>query len=50
MSRILSDAVRGPLAGAVATWVMDQVTTGMLNGQDPAVTAREKAGRPLDRA
>jgi hypothetical protein len=40
------DAVRGAVAGGVATWVMDLVTTGLLNGQPKRVTAREEAARP----
>ena len=40
------DAVRGAAAGAVGTWVMDLVTTGLLNAQSPEVTAREEAARP----
>ena len=43
---ILGDAIRGALAGGAGTWVMDQVTTGMMSGQDPAITAREEAARP----
>ena len=37
--------IRGALAGAVATWVMDQVTQAMLDAQPAAVTAREEAAR-----
>ncbi|MEZ0239764.1 MAG: DUF1440 domain-containing protein [Chloroflexota bacterium] len=40
------DAVRGGLAGAVATWLMDLVTTGLYDGQSPEVTEREKAAQP----
>jgi len=40
------DLLRGALAGGAATWVMDQVTTGMLSSQSPDVTAREEAARP----
>jgi hypothetical protein len=41
----IGDAVRGAIAGAVATWVMDLVTTALLDGQAEEVTAREEAGR-----
>lgn len=37
---------RGALAGAAATWLMDQVTTAMLSAQKPEITAREEAARP----
>ena len=40
------DAVRGAIAGGVATWFMDLVTTGMLDGQSRAVNAREAAAQP----
>jgi hypothetical protein len=40
------DAIRGALAGAAATWAMDQVTTVMLALQAPEVTAQEEAARP----
>jgi uncharacterized membrane protein YagU involved in acid resistance len=43
---LLGDMLRGAIAGGVATWVMDQVTTGMLASQPPEVTEREKAARP----
>ena len=42
----IGDMVRGAMAGAAATWVMDQVTTSMLASQPPEVTEREKAARP----
>jgi hypothetical protein len=42
---ILVDAFRGAIAGAAATWLMDLVTTAMLDGQPPEVTAREEAAR-----
>ena len=41
----MRDALRGALAGAAATWAMDQVTTVMLALQAPDVTAREEAAR-----
>jgi hypothetical protein len=37
---------RGALAGAAATWLMDLVTTGLLEGQSEETTAREEAARP----
>ena len=46
MGSPIGDMVRGAIAGGVATWVMDLVTTGMLQGQDPKVTEREIAAMP----
>jgi uncharacterized membrane protein YagU involved in acid resistance len=43
---MMIDAFRGALAGAVATWLMDQVTTTMLHNQDDEVTRREEEARP----
>ena len=43
---ILTDALRGASAGAAATWVMDRVTTAMLDAQPPEVTAAERAAAP----
>jgi uncharacterized membrane protein YagU involved in acid resistance len=43
---LLRDALRGALAGAAATWLMDQVTTGLYEAQPPEVTKLEAAGRP----
>ena len=43
---MLRDAVRGALAGAAATWLMDQVTTGLYEAQPLEVTKLEVAGRP----
>ena len=43
---LLTDVGRGALAGAGATWLMDLVTTGLLEGQPAAVTAREESARP----
>ncbi len=43
---MLLDMIRGGLAGAAATWLMDQVTTGMLDQQPDEVTEREEAARP----
>jgi hypothetical protein len=43
---LIRDAFRGALAGAAATWLMDLVTTGMLEAQPREVTAREQAAQP----
>ncbi|MDP8904612.1 MAG: DUF1440 domain-containing protein [Chloroflexota bacterium] len=43
---ILLDALRGAVAGGVAVWLMDQVTTGLLEQQRQQVTEREEAARP----
>jgi hypothetical protein len=43
---MIRDAVRGAIAGAAATWAMDQVTSVMLALQAPEVTAREERARP----
>jgi hypothetical protein len=43
---VIRDAIRGALAGAAATWLMDLVTTGMLETQPKEVTARERAAQP----
>ncbi len=37
---------RGAIAGAAATWLMDQATTAMMSAQRPEVTAREEAAQP----
>lgn len=46
-----ADLVRGALAGALATWVMDRVTTVIYERQDRHTRAREQAasGRPAYR-
>jgi hypothetical protein len=41
-----SDAVRGAIAGGAAVWLMDLVTTGLLDQQSEATTQREAAARP----
>ena len=46
MRTLIGDAARGAVAGAVGTWLMDQVTTAMLAAQPKDVTAREQAVRP----
>lgn len=43
---MLRDLIRGAVAGTIATWLMDQVTTSLMQGQSKAVTAKEKAARP----
>jgi hypothetical protein len=43
---VIRDALRGALAGAAATWLMDLVTTGMYAIQAPDVTRREDAAQP----
>jgi hypothetical protein len=45
-SSVIGDAVRGALAGTAATWLMDQVTTGLLSGQAKATTEQEQAAQP----
>ena len=42
---LIRAAFRGALAGAAATWAMDQVTTVMLSIQAPEVTKQEEAAR-----
>lgn len=39
-------ATSGAIAGGVATWLMDVVTTGLMEGQGPEVREREEAARP----
>lgn len=43
---MIRDALRGALAGAAATWAMDQVTTAMYEAQPREVTEREAAAQP----
>jgi uncharacterized membrane protein YagU involved in acid resistance len=50
MDAMLGNMIRGAIAGTVATWVMDLVTTGMMAGQPESVTAREEAARPNGRS
>ena len=38
--------VRGAVAGAFATWLMDLATTGFMASQTPEEDAREKAAQP----
>lgn len=42
---MLRSAIRGAIAGAAATWAMDQVTTLLLQLQAPEVTAQEEAAQ-----
>lgn len=46
LAGVMRDAFRGALAGAAAVWLMDLVTTQMLDRQSPEVTQREEAARP----
>jgi hypothetical protein len=41
-----ADAIRGGLGGLVGTWLMDLVTTGLLEGQSEDSKRREEAARP----
>jgi hypothetical protein len=41
----LGNAVRGAIAGAAATWVMDLATSAMLDRQSPGSRGREEAAR-----
>ena len=43
---MILDALRGALAGAAATWLMDLVTTGLYEAQPSEVTKREQAAQP----
>jgi uncharacterized membrane protein YagU involved in acid resistance len=43
---MIRDAIRGAVAGAAATWLMDLVTTRMYEAQPPEVTRREQAAQP----
>lgn len=43
---MIRDALRGAIAGAVATWCMDLITTAMYEVQAPEVTEREQAAQP----
>jgi hypothetical protein len=43
---IVGDAIRGGLAGAAATFAMDQFTSVMLASQAKEVTRQEEAARP----
>lgn len=41
--------IRGAVAGAVGTWLMDLATTGMYAGQSEETTRQEEAARPNGR-
>jgi hypothetical protein len=43
--RLVRDAIRGAVAGAAATWLMDLVTTGLYEAQPTEVTHREELAR-----
>jgi hypothetical protein len=43
---MIGTLVRGALAGAAATWVMDRATTLLYDVQAPEVTEQETAARP----
>jgi uncharacterized membrane protein YagU involved in acid resistance len=43
---MLIDAARGALAGTAAVWLMDLVTTALLDRQSEEVTEQEEAARP----
>jgi len=43
---MIGTLVRGALAGAAATWVMDRATTLLYDAQVPEVTEQETAARP----
>ena len=45
MNPVVRDALRGALAGAAATWLMDLVTTRMYEAQPATVTRREEAAQ-----
>ena len=49
-SSLIGDMARGALAGAAATWLMDLVTTGMVQQQSEAAREREEAARPNGRS
>jgi hypothetical protein len=43
---MLGGAIRGAIAGAVATWLMDRMTTGLVEEQSEVDKAREAAAQP----
>jgi uncharacterized membrane protein YagU involved in acid resistance len=47
---MIGDLVRGAVAGAAATWVMDKVTTAMQAEQPEEVNRREAAAAPNGRS
>jgi hypothetical protein len=42
----IADGLRGGLGGFIGTWLMDLVTTGLLEGQSEESKRREEAARP----
>lgn len=42
----MGDAIRGAIAGGIAVWLMDLVTTGVYEGQSETAKAREAEARP----
>jgi uncharacterized membrane protein YagU involved in acid resistance len=46
----VGDAIAGGIAGAAATWLMDQATSGLLAAQPKPVTEREEAAQPNGRS
>jgi len=43
---LLGGAIRGAIAGAVATWLMDLTTTGLVQGESDEDKRREAAAQP----
>ncbi|CAN5702679.1 hypothetical protein BH18CHL1_BH18CHL1_06460 [soil metagenome] len=43
---MIGQMIKGAIAGAAATWVMDLVTTGMVGGQTESDKKREQAAMP----
>jgi hypothetical protein len=43
---LMRELIRGGIAGGAATWVMDLITTGVLEKQAPEVTEREQQAWP----
>ena len=43
---MVRDLIRGAVAGIIGTWLMDLVTTALLQRQSPRVLEREEAARP----
>ncbi len=47
---LLGDALRGAVAGGIATWLMDLATTGLVQAESPEDAKREAAARPNGRS
>jgi hypothetical protein len=45
LGSLIADGARGAVAGAVATWLMDLVTTALYEAQSEETNARERAGQ-----